>query len=425
MVDTPTPVTPEVLDEMSGQGDEIADTVIREHFEWMRARDGEPGGGAPAELVRRMATYLRLPEAPVPSPYDEYLRSDEARLPTWAKGPVAEERDRRAAAFFDAHALQIGSALFCGSLPSGYASPRGARVLTLTGRLGDAPVRRIAETAQFLVDVMAEGGLERGRPGYEDIQRVRTMHAAVRHFIQHDPEVPRSRFLPPPPDGWSDAWGVPINQEDLLGGLLTFTVTVFEVLDKLGVECDDADLDAYLFRWCAIGHLMGIRPDILPLDREAADAAAGLIRERQCAPSRDGRELTRALVVSVQETMPRRIADGVIPATVRWYVGDDTADLLEVERNGWTRVLRGPVALLSDAANPDQRGPGRVGAGSRTLVVRAYRWVMTQIGGFALKGFLEANRPGDGRPAFAIPTELRPKLPRGPRRFSLRRAAGR
>jgi hypothetical protein len=425
MVDPPTPVTHELLDEMSGQGDEVADAVIREHFEWMRARADEPGAGAPADLVRRMATHLRLPEGPVPSPYDEYLRRDEARLPAWATGTAARERDRRAAAFFAAHTLQIGSALFCASLPAGYASPRGARVLALTGRLGDAPVRRIAETAQFLVDVMAENGLDRGRPGYEDIQRVRTMHAAVRHFIQHDPEVPRTRFHPPPPDGWSDAWGVPINQEDLLGGLLTFTVTVFEVLDKLGVECDEADLDAYLFRWCVIGHLMGIRPDILPLDREAAEAAAELIRERQCAPSRDGRELTRALVVSVQETMPRRIADGVIPATVRWYVGDDTADALEVGRNGWTRVLRGPLALLSDVAHPDQRGLARLGPGPRALVVRAHRRVMTRIGGFALKGFLEANRPGDGRPAFAIPTELRPKLPGGPRRFSLRRAAGR
>jgi hypothetical protein len=417
-----TPVTNELLDEMSGQGDPVADAVIEAHFAWLRARVEGHRDDVPGDLVRGMAAHLRLPpEGPGLSPYEEYLRRDDARLPEWATGPEADERLRRGAAFFEAHALQIGSALFCGSLPAGYASPRGARVLTLTGRLGDAPVRRIAETAQFLVDVMSVGGLQRGRPGYEDIQRVRTMHAAVRHFILHDPNVPRTRHHPPPADGWCDAWGTPINQEDLLGGLLTFTVTVFEVLDKLGVECDEADLDAYLFRWCVIGHLMGLRPDVLPLDRRAALAAAELIRARQCEPSRDGQELTQALVGAVQATMPRRIADGLVPATVRWYVGDDMADVLDVRRNLWSPVLQGPVARLSDVVNPDQRRLARLGAGVGALVALGYRRTMQRIGGAALEGFLEANRPGDGRPPFAVPTELRPKLPHGPRAFRLRR----
>ena len=425
MADGPTPVTDELLDEMSGQGDDVADTVIRRQFEWMKEQAEGLPTDQPSDLVRHMATHMRLPEGPVVSPYDDYLARDDAQLPAWATGADADEFGRRSSAFFEAHSLHIGSALFCASLPAGYASPRGARVLVLTGRLGDAPVRRIAETAQFLVDVMAVGGLDRGRPGYEDIQRVRTMHAAIRHFILNDPKVPRSRFHPPPLDGWCDAWGMPINQEDLLGALLTFTVTVFDVLERLGVECDPADIDAYMFQWCVIGHLMGVRPDILPLDRAAAAAAAELIRARQCERSRDGQHLTRALVGSVQGTMPRRVANSLVPATVRWYLGDDVADILAVRPNLWTRVLRGPVARLSDVANPDERRLARLRAGPGAVAAKAYKWVTKRIGGAALVGFLDANRPGDDRPPFEIPTELRQKLPGGPRSFALRRPRAR
>ena len=38
---------------------------------------------------------------------------------------------------------------------------------------------------------------------------------------------------------------MPINQEDLLGTLLTFTVTTFGVLDQFGVEWSHDDREAY------------------------------------------------------------------------------------------------------------------------------------------------------------------------------------
>jgi ER-bound oxygenase mpaB/B'/Rubber oxygenase, catalytic domain len=92
------------------------------------------------------------------------------------------------------------------------------------------------------------------------------MHAAVRYFIEHDPSVPRTEYLPTPPHGWCAGWGRPLNQEDLLGALLTFTISVFEVLDELGVEVDPDDLEAYLFRWKIIGWLLGIPEDVMPVD---------------------------------------------------------------------------------------------------------------------------------------------------------------
>ena len=52
--------------------------------------------------------------------------------------------------------------------------------------------------------------------------------------------------------------GLPINQEDLLGTLGTFTVTTFEVMEKLGVPWNDEAELAYLMLWDRVGELLGI-----------------------------------------------------------------------------------------------------------------------------------------------------------------------
>ncbi len=316
-------------------------------------------------------------------------------LPEWADPELMAQ----GATFFATHALEIGSALFCGSLPEGYASPRGARVLTLTGRLVAGPVRRVTETAQMVLDAMTTDGLEPGvGAGWEDLRRVRLMHAAVRHFINDDPSVKHTPHLPAPAHGWCDGWGTPLNQEDLLGGLLTFTVTVFEVLDKLAVDYDEADVEAYLHRWCVIGSLLGIRHDILPLDRDHAALAATLIRIRQEDASRDGRRLTQALIGAIQASMPSPALRGLVPAAVRWFLGPDVANLLGIERNAWTYVLDGPVRRASQVVHVDERHD--------ELVQRCMRYV----GGSALRGFMDANR-GEERPSFAIPIELEAGAP--------------
>jgi hypothetical protein len=254
---------------------------------------------------------------------------------------------------------------------------------------------------------MSADGLEPGTgAGYQDARRVRLMHAAVRHFIQHDPSVPHTAAMPVPAHGWCDGWGAPINQEDLLGALLTFTVTVFEVLDKLGVEYDPVNLEGYLHRWCVVASIMGLRDELLPTDRAQAEEAARLIRFRQDDPSRDGRELTTALIRALEETLPFAPARGLISATVRWYVGDDVANLLGVQRTPWSWLLEGPLRRVSEVAHVDER---------RGRMVQA---AMRRIGGEAVLGFMEANRGAD-RPSFSVPTELQPQLSRSPGRFRL------
>jgi ER-bound oxygenase mpaB/B'/Rubber oxygenase, catalytic domain len=382
-----------LLDGMSLRGDPVADDVIARH-----ARD--TGVVVPADLVRHIAAHMHMAPGERSPAIQEYL-DEVPPLPQWAD-PL---RLQRGATFFADHALEIGSALFCGSLPASYASPRGARVLTLTGRMVEGPVRRVTETAQMVLDVMTTDGLEPGTGvGYQDVRRVRLMHAAVRHFISEDPSVPHSASLPVPAHGWCDGWGTPINQEDLLGALLTFTVSVFDVLDKLGVEYDPLELEGYLHRWCVVASLLGLEDELVPRNRREAEEAARLIRFRQDDPSRDGRELTRALVTALEQSLPFTPFRGLIGATVRWYVGDDVANLLGVQRTPWSWLLEGPLRTVSEVAHVDERR-GRLVQGC-----------MRRIGGEAVLGFLEANR-GGGRPSFSVPEELTPTFSRSPGRF--------
>jgi hypothetical protein len=172
------------------------------------------------------------------------------------------------------------------------------------------------------------------------------------------------------------------------------------------VDYDPAELDGYFHRWWVIGHLMGVRPDILPFTRDDAEAAAQLIRFRQDDASSDGRELTRALIGAMQGSLPYRGMRGLIPATVRWYVGDDVANLLGIERTPWTRLLEGPVRQLSRVAHVDERHDQVVGRLMRAVGMRAFA------------AFMDGNRGGE-RPTFSIPTELAPRLDPGPKRFRI------
>src|SRR6187549_451702 len=126
--------------------------------------------------------------------------------------------------------------LCCYSLPSSYAARKGVQVLHRTAYLAKRPNRRLFETAQFIVDVLSPGGLGPLGHGQRTAQKVRLMHAAIRHLILHDPNT-----------RWpADDLGVPINQEDLLGTLMTFTWLILDGLSRLGVRLTPQEQQAYL-----------------------------------------------------------------------------------------------------------------------------------------------------------------------------------
>lgn len=283
-----------VLDALRTEGDPIADAALADY---LGADADRTPRSVMTSLVRTLAPGGEEPTGLLA----DYLADAEA-LPEWADPELL----RQGQEFFAVQGLYIATALFCASLPVAYASARGAQVIFITGDLVSDVHRRIAETAQLICDVMsvelagppdqAEHPLAPDTRGYRSARGVRLMHAAVRQFVMNDPDAaPR----------YDATAGVPINQEDLLGTLLTFTIVVYDALDRLGVAATAAELDAYHHTWCVVGHLIGIRPDLLPIDRAGAAALDVRIRARNTAPSAAGIALAAALTDEMARHVPR------------------------------------------------------------------------------------------------------------------------
>jgi hypothetical protein len=173
---------------------------------------------------------------------------------------------------FATYGSEISGALLLAALPQSYAAQWASRVLVASARLQDDFRRRILGTSQFLVVVM------RGAKRKEDVERywtkgdephkdslmmpwkaslaVRLYHEAIRKTLPS--RADRDDALRVQLGRRND---VPINQEDLLATLLTFTVTVFEVLESYGISWTADDQRAYLQAWDLIGQHLGIGSD--------------------------------------------------------------------------------------------------------------------------------------------------------------------
>ena len=185
-------------------GDPLADDVVAAYL------DGEMGAHAGQLIGSLIAHGATSDEAS--APLRDFVR-ERPEWPSWADRPTVN----RGQDLFAEYVAQLGLGLWMASIPAGYAGADGAHVLTQTTRLVSDAKRRFLETGQFIIDVMTPGGLEPDGAGLRDIRHVRLMHASARHLLSHD-DVPGQR----PFD--TAVYGVPVNQEDLLGTLFTFSL---------------------------------------------------------------------------------------------------------------------------------------------------------------------------------------------------------
>jgi hypothetical protein len=362
-----------LLDSLRELGDPEADDVVADLF------------GATGDATSAFRSLVVLRKEQMDPKLAEYLAARDDP-PTWAKQEQEQQRIAAGQECFAEWGAHVFTALYAAALPTAYACWRGVQVLGMTARLETDAKRRLNETAQFHLDVMERGGLEFGARGFSDVRHVRLMHAAVRWLIRNDERAKAE---------WDPSWGTPINQEDLLETLLTFTEVVFEVFDRTGVEYNEAEADNYLRTWSLIGFHLGVRPDLLPLDRAQTRELMPRVRQRQFRSSDAGKALTAALLDQAQRLCPRGLR-GMPATTMRWYVGDATADLLGVPRSDWTRVLFGPLAEVTRRLSAER------------LHRRFLTTLSSRIGFGMLELAVRAERFG-GRPAFQVPTSLATK----------------
>lgn len=291
--------------------DPVADKVIAQILE----------NGELDTVNKLMETMMRNDEVPthgLPTEVVEYFNTTH-QLPAWADPDIIKYGEK----VYLKHGGSIAFLLMFKSLPECYACAKGVEVLYRTGRLaehhGSTNVfsRRIAETAQFVVNAMSPNGMAPRGKGVVTAQKIRLIHASIRYYLRQS--------------GWDAAkYDEPINQEDMTGTLMSFSALVLEGLDMLGIELTQREKEAYIHCWRVMGHLMGIDEDLLP--RNAADALAlgHAILDHQIGPSEGGKVLTHALIDFAHKLAPGSAVVEFSDHMLRYLISDPVADLLGV-----------------------------------------------------------------------------------------------
>lgn len=371
----------QLLSEMRNVGDPVADRVIRALF-------ADHGVQAVNDLMRKLVMNDGLPPEQLPQIVRDYLESTSEVPAIDAKQVALGER------LFARLGPEMLATLGFYGLPLDYAAGKGVRVLHRTAYLAKRPMRRVLETTQMVIDVLSPGGLSPEGRGIRSAQKVRLMHAAVRHLITNDPTSP-----------WdTSVLGVPINQEDMAGTLMTFSYIVLSGIDRLAIALTQAERDAYFACWMVIGRIMGVHEDLIPSSIEEGRALAYQILKDQAYSTPQGRELARDLVKGYQTIMPPGLHG--MPASMMHFflqpetlTGRNIAEMLEVPPSNWTLgVTRFAVGVDEFLTKHGIENP--LSSSIAGLVGREF-----------IQGFLRAERPG--RAPFSIPVDLHDEWSQG------------
>lgn len=318
-----------------------------------------------------------------------------APLPAWAN----PERIRRGQDLFALYGPEFVGFLFTKSLPECYSCAKGAQVLYRTGRLRekdgnlDGLNRRIMETAQFVLDAMGDRGFSPHGSSVISTQKIRLIHAAIRAFIKKD--------------GWDESLGEPINQEDLAGTLMSFSIELLDGIKMIGVQISASDEEDYLHAWKVIGHILGLDADLLPEDTASARQLVRRILDRQTQASPEGAALARSLIDYMDSMLPGNLFDAVPEFMMRHFCGERVADALSLRAQGtaFEDEVFGLAERVLDSATTLERGG---------LVARLAR----ELNRAVLHGLVYSHN-GYKQARFRIPESLRGTLAPGPKRRTL------
>jgi hypothetical protein len=299
--------TNELLDFKRLSGDPQADEFIQHVFsdpikkqqlqQWMSGRSD--------------AAHLRF--LPITFPGFAFIEKA-TELPSWAQWRLM----KIGSVFFARHSEIIMSLLGLLSLPYCYNAANGAMVLYLSELIRKQTTKRLFDTAVFVWEVMGPDAFDKYGNAYEEILKVRIMHAAVRYYTLQSGK-------------WNDDWGLPINQEDMAGTNLSFSLIVIRGLRMLGYNISQEDQAAFMHIWAVVGYLSGLDKDLIPENAKMAQQLDTMIKQRQFAVSAHGQELTRALTEHILSVNKSKATANDILGLMRYLLGKDIADMLAID----------------------------------------------------------------------------------------------
>ncbi|MFD0533704.1 oxygenase MpaB family protein [Actinomadura luteofluorescens] len=256
-----TDYTDQYMDALRLKGDPLADATVEALFSTGQV-------GRYNTLMRWFTTSGQALPDGLPDAARDYLRAT-ATPPDWIDWGVMEQARR----FFVDNDVHVSTALSFAAMPACYVVPHVAKLLSATHSLA-YPSRRMAETGQFTVYLMQPDAFQAGGRFLPAAQKVRLLHASIRRHLKEEGRWPEP---------------VAICQEDMLGGLMMFSIQVLDALHRMGIHITAEGADAYYYAWRVVGAILGIEPDTIPPDLEAAREFSDRYMVRHMGPSPRGR----------------------------------------------------------------------------------------------------------------------------------------
>ncbi|MGQ0578017.1 MAG: oxygenase MpaB family protein [Betaproteobacteria bacterium] len=384
-----------------------------------RASASGPGAGR----ISQDSTEEELAKHPTEKHFDDvvykgaarilapYLE-ESAKLPPWYNEELIEQGEK----LFEEHGIIAFSVLGCASLPTGYAVPLAAKVLGFTQQLEKHAKRRLAETVFFLMDVMVPdrvsgvpGGLHANGNGIHTIQRVRLMHAAIRHLLTASPRAAHGTGKPEhlPHAFLRYSWdvdkdGMPLNQVLMSATILCFSYIALRSLRQLGVRLSPQDERAYLHCWNVAGYVIGVKDELLLPRPESMEDAKTKFNEiweeyRGRKPTPDTVQLTSALLDFLGEPLSGLGYFKHAPKTLmRALVGRQVTKVLGVKFSFGEELL---VLLVLPILRWADYLEGKFVGVRKASFGLLHRMIVQ----------MEKEERGGDRPPFRIPTRLKEK----------------
>lgn len=220
-------------------GDEPMDRLVA----WMSS-----AGPAQMRPLFEQALAVGIDNVPdAPEPLREFFTGVEA-VPEWVDRDKLRKA-QRALRRGGSDGMSIARDV---SLLGGYQFAGFNKTLLRTGALEKGSNKRFAETMQWAMDVISDGGLEPHGVGYRSTLHVRLIHAFVR------------RHVAAMPDWRPDEWGLPVNQTDMAATLVGALVAPPVASLAMGILPAPGELDAIAHLTRYVGWLIGVEDEWLP-----------------------------------------------------------------------------------------------------------------------------------------------------------------
>lgn len=317
------------------EGDKIADEVVEQTQKQNAWND-----------LRKVITIQWGDNQTLPNDLPNFIKdyfTENAILPTEADSKkIAKGQE-----FFQKNAEDCLSLLGTMSLPYCYAAADGAQVLYFSERMRNDAHTRLLETARFVFEVNQTDSLKPNGLAFMTILKVRLLHATIRFHLKNHKD-------------WDMKWGLPINQEDLMGTNIAFSSIVLRGLRKLGKKYTNEDAENYLHLWYVVGQLLGIDKKILPQTMKEAVFLSQNTEMRHFKSSHVGNVLTQTLLSHFDDILPPLVPRSYIHSYMRFLLGDRICDMLGVPAANWTKYMVEAMPIIQVMKNSFGRSPHAV-----------------------------------------------------------------